>query len=195
MKLLVVAAILFLMGCGGSTHRSSLREPAGSNSCGVERAAVKHLTDGFALPAKVTKLTIDQMVNMTAPPVTQNSPRFPQEQIKAQLTDVHVVGVKQEPDSDLHIIISTSSGTEMNVESPAARCDATSPAATYLANARAAADAAMPHVSSSHYTGVNFYATIRGMVFFDVLHGQRGALNGIELHPVTLFKTVPASTP
>lgn len=34
-------------------------------------------------------------------------------------------------------------------------------------------------------------ATITGVAFFDVIHGQRGvAPNGIELHPVLSFKAL-----
>jgi hypothetical protein len=32
-------------------------------------------------------------------------------------------------------------------------------------------------------------------LFFDVLHGQRGAPNGIELHPVTFFSTAGGPPP
>jgi hypothetical protein len=58
----------------------------------------------------------------------------------------------------------------------------------------------MPHVSRSHYTPENLTATIEGVLFFDVLHGQRGAPNGVELHPVTFFSTAgdqppPVTTP
>ena len=48
----------------------------------------------------------------------------------------------------------------------------------------------MPNVSSSRYTPEDFTATIEGVLFFDVLHGQRGAPNGVELHPVTYFSTI-----
>jgi len=168
---------------------------AGASSCGSERAAVKHLTDGFVLPAAVTVMTPEQLVSMAAPPVTQDSPRFPVEQGLVALQDVHVIAAKQEKDSDLHVIIATATGAELNVEAPRADCDSTSPYAGELAQARAAMDAAMPNVSGSHYTPLDLTATIAGVLFFDVLHGQRGAPNGVELHPVTYFSTAGGPVP
>lgn len=165
-----------------------------ATSCGVERAAVKHLTDGFQLPAP-TVMTVDQLVAMAAPPVTASSPRLPQERTLVEIVGAHVIAAKQEADSDLHVIIQTSTGGEMNVEAPQAVCDSSSPYAAQLATARANLDAALGSVSSTAYTPENVTATIEGVLFFDVLHGQRGAANGVELHPVTLFQTGSAPPP
>jgi mRNA-degrading endonuclease toxin of MazEF toxin-antitoxin module len=166
-----------------------------SGSCGVERGAVKHLTDGFVLPSDATVLTPEKLVSMPAPPVTQDSPRFPVEQQLVAIQDVHVIAAKQEGDSDLHVIIVTPTGAELNVEAPQAQCDSSSPYAALLAQARQAMDVAMPTVSSSHYTPLDLTATIAGVLFFDVLHGQRGAPNGVELHPVTYFSTAGGPAP
>jgi hypothetical protein len=168
---------------------------AGASSCGSERAAVKHLTDGLVLPADATVMTPEQLVSMSAPPVTQDSPRFPVEQELVALQNVHVIAAKKEKDSDLHVIISTATGAELNVEAPQADCDSTSPYAAALAQARQAMDAAMPNVSGNHYTPLDLTATIAGVLFFDVLHGQRGAPNGVELHPVTYFSTAGGPVP
>lgn len=162
---------------------------AAGSSCGVERAAVKHLTDGFKLPSNATVMSVDQLVSMAAPPVGSSSPRFPIEQRLVELRNVHVIAAKQEPDSDLHIIVATATGAEMNVESPMAQCDASSPYAAQLAQARAAIDKAIQGTSTGGYSTENVTATIQGVLFFDVLHGQRGAPNGVELHPVTYFST------
>lgn len=174
----------------------------GAVSCGSERAAVKHLTDGFTLPATPTVMTPDQLVALAAPPVTPNSPRFTSvppnslpETTLVELQNVHVIAAKQEADSDLHVIIATSGGAELNVEAPMAACDSSSPYAAELSAARAAMDAAMPGVSTSTYTPENLTATIEGVLFWDVLHGQRGAPNGIELHPVTFFQVVGSGPP
>jgi hypothetical protein len=153
----------------------------------VERAAVKHLTDGFRLPARAAVLTVDQLVAMVPPPVTARSPRFVVERRLVELRHVHLIAVKQEPDSDLHLIIATAAGSEVNVEAPQGRCDSGSPYAARLASARAALDAALGPVSSTGYTPLDMTATVRGILFFDVLHGQRGAPNGVELHPLLSF--------
>jgi hypothetical protein len=167
----------------------------GASKCGTERAAVKHLTDGFVMPTSRAVMTPDQLVSLPAPPVTQSSPRFPIERQLVVIQDVHVIAAKQEGDSDLHVILTTSTGAELNVEAPQAQCDSSSPYAAVLAKARQAMDEAMPNVSGSHYTPLNLHATIEGVLFFDVLHGQRGAPNGIELHPVTFFSTAGGPPP
>jgi hypothetical protein len=159
-------------------------------ACGTERAAVKHLTDGFVLPLIAKTMTPADLVAMTAPGVTPDSPRLPEEKQVVELENVHVIAAKQEADSDLHVIISTSTGAELNVEAPMAPCESGSPYGAQLDEARAAMDAAMPAVSSNHYTPENLTADIVGVLFFDVLHGQRGAPNGVELHPVTYFSVV-----
>jgi hypothetical protein len=167
----------------------------GVAGCGTERAAVKHLTDGYVLPEQSTVMTPEQLVSMAAPPVTRDSPRFPVEQQLVVLENVHVIAAKREADSDLHVLLTTATGAELNVEAPQAECDSASPYASLLARARGAMDEAMPNVSSSHYTPLDFTATIEGVLFFDVLHGQRGAPNGVELHPVTYFSTAAGPPP
>ena len=161
----------------------------GVAGCGTERAAVKHLTDGFVLPASANVMTPEQLVSLAAPPVTQASPRFPVEQQLVALENVHVIAAKREADSDLHVLLISPTGAELNVEAPQAQCDSASPYADLLAQARQAMDVAMPNVSGSRYTPLDLTATIEGVLFFDVLHGQRGAPNGVELHPVTYFST------
>lgn len=181
-------------GCaaGAVTTALAFSSPAVADSgCGVERAQVKHLTDGFVLPTKARVMTPAQLLALTAPHIGPSTPRLPQERVKVELRNVHVIAVKQEADSDLHVIIQAANGGELNVESPMARCDSTSPNAAILAAARAALDKAFPHPSSSGYTSVNVHATIRGVLFWDLPHGQRGAPNAVELHPVTMFKETP----
>ncbi len=167
----------------------------GVAGCGTERADVKHLSDGLVLPAQPTVMTPDQLVGLAAPPVTQTSPRFPVEQQLVVLKRVHVIAAKQEADSDLHVLLLSRTGSELNVEAPQAQCDSGSPYAALLAQARQQMDAAMPNVSSAHYTPLDLRATIEGVLFFDVLHGQRGAPNGVELHPVIYFSTVAGPPP
>jgi hypothetical protein len=179
----------------GLTPAEKVARGAGNSSCGTERAAVKHLTDGFVLPATPTVMTPEQLVAMAAPPVTQDSTRFPVEQQLVEIDGVHVIAAKQEGDSDLHVILATATGAELNIEAPQAQCDSSSPYAALLAQARQAMDVALPGISSSGYTPVDLHATVEGILFFDVLHGQRGAPNGVELHPVTFFSTAGGPPP
>ena len=54
-----------------------------------------------------------------------------------------------------------------------------------MAQARSALIAACGQPSSSSFHQLQGTATVTGVGFFDILHGQTGvAPNGIELHPV-----------
>jgi hypothetical protein len=102
-----------------------------------------------------------------------------------------LVEAKLEGDSDIHLVIRslTSSGT-MIVEFPAVTCasGATAGARTRMKNARNAFVAACGMSGSSSFEMLKGKATLRGVGFFDFLHGQTGvAPNGIELHPVIRF--------
>jgi hypothetical protein len=61
-------------------------------------------------------------------------------------------------------------------------------AKTRMKNARNAFVAACGMPGSSSFMQLTGQATIRGVGFFDFIHGQTGvAPNGIELHPVLRF--------
>ena len=63
-----------------------------------------------------------------------------------------------------------------------------------MASARSAIIAACGQPSSSHFTDLNGTATVTGVGFFDVIHGQTGvAPNGIELHPVLRLSSATCS--
>jgi hypothetical protein len=89
-----------------------------------------------------------------------------------QLVNVNIALSKNEADSDRHIVVSDGSRT-MVVEIPDPACVGNSPWKTLISNARQA------------FTGQTGTVTVRGVGFFDKIHGQTGiAPNGIELHPV-----------
>ena len=103
-----------------------------------------------------------------------------------------LVETKLEEDDDIHLVIKglTTQGT-MIVEfplSPSCAQAATVGAKTRMKNARKAFVAACGMPGSSSFTQLTGRATIRGIGFFDFLHGQTVvASNGIELHPVLRF--------
>jgi Bacterial Ig domain len=99
--------------------------------------------------------------------------------INATLTEY-----KLESDSDYHIVIQDASGNTMITEIPSPGCVGTgSPFATMISSARSKFDAQL-HATTSFQTA-NIPVQIKGVGFFDFLHGQTGvAPNGVELHPV-----------
>ena len=106
---------------------------------------------------------------------------------------VHVllVGIKQEPDSDFHLVIADpATGKTMIAEFPNQSCTLGAKASlrTKMQTARAAIVTACGFAPNSGYHLISGAATIAGVGFFDFFHKQTGhAPNDLELHPVLKF--------
>lgn len=85
----------------------------------------------------------------------------------------------------------------MIVELPNAGCNRHA-GATHrrrMAAARSALIAACGRPSDARFRLLTGTATITGVAFVDILHGQRGvAPNGIELHPLLSFRSTSRCT-
>lgn len=90
----------------------------------------------------------------------------------------------RESDSDYHLVIQDSAGRTMIVELPATNCvGAGSPFGPGISRARNQFDARFTATTSFKTTSTP--VTLKGVGFWDYLHGQTGvAPNGIEVHPV-----------
>src|SRR6185295_13891590 len=90
----------------------------------------------------------------------------------------------RETDSDYHLVIVDSAGRTMIVELPASNCvGAGSPFGPGISHARSQFDARFTATTSMKTTSTP--VTVKGVGFWDFLHGQTGvAPNGIEIHPV-----------
>ncbi len=100
--------------------------------------------------------------------------------------------MKAEEDDDVHLVIAQPGAPNLTmiVEFPIYGCTQGAPASarTAMRSARAALFRACGKPSASKFTHLQGAATITGVGFFDVIHGQTGvAPNGIELHPVLSF--------
>ena len=162
-----------------------------ATGCGVERWAVKTLTDpGTTRIDPAPKDSTVAALGGIAPPVDPTDRVAPTETTVFRLTGVQMTAFKSEDDSDVHLALSDGNGHTMIAEFPAATCDTTAPAPlrSQMATARTAFIAACGQPTGSYKT-VAGTATLTGVGFFDRIHGQRGvAPNGIELHPVLGFK-------
>jgi len=150
--------------------------------CGVERWAVKTMTDPLSADVVLTPryATIAELIAIK-PPVNPTDRVAPTEQTTYRITGV-ITLVKQEADSDYHIVIEDPHGDTMIVEATSPACDKGSLAATQIAQVRQAID---KQFGGRRFTG-HTAATVTGVGFFDRLHRQTGvAPNGIELHPLT----------
>lgn len=155
--------------------------------CGVERWSVKTGTDPNAPSVNLgtyTSTTIYNMQQSTRPASLPSNGRVaPRETTQYRVTGT-LVGYKRETDSDYHLVIKDGSGRTMIVEIPSINCvGAGSPFGNGIRNARAEFDARL--TATSTYKTVTAPVAIKGVGFWDFLHGQTGvAPNGIEVHPV-----------
>jgi hypothetical protein len=150
--------------------------------CGTERWSVKTMTDPLAGQVDLTPrdATIAQLVAI-APPVAPTDRVAPTEETTFRVQGT-ITLVKQEADSDYHVVIADAAGNTMIVEATSPSCDQGSVVASQIADVRQAMDRQFP---GGRFRG-RVAATVTGVAFFDRLHGQTGvAPNGIELHPLT----------
>ena len=163
--------------------------------CGVERWSVKTGTDSGASAINLSSYvstTIYNMQQSTKPASLPASTRIsPRETTQYQVSGT-LIKYAKESDSDYHLVIKDSAGRTMIVEIPAPNCvGAGSPFGPGVANARRQFDARF--TATSTFKTTSTAVTVRGVGFWDFLHGQTGvAPNGIELHSV-LNITFPAT--
>jgi hypothetical protein len=152
-----------------------------SGGCGTERWSIKTGTDSQARQIAVGNpqaTTIKSLGALAAPHPLPSTRVSPTELTEFTLKNVTVTKVKLESDSDYHLVLTDSTGATMVAEIPAPQCvQGTSPWTAQIAAARRVIDPQYGDAGS-------FTATLAGIAFFDVPHGQTGdAPNSIELHP------------
>jgi len=155
--------------------------------CGVERWSVKTGTDPDANLVDlntVVPTTIQIMHSWTAPnPIPPNSRVAPHERtvyaIIGTLTDY-----KLEDDTDYHLVIQDGANRTVITEIACPCCvGMTSPFRQMIAEARGDFDTRF--IATRDFKTANVPVLIKGVGFFDTIHGQRGvAPNGIEIHPI-----------
>ena len=186
----VVVAALALPEPGGGQPPSAQVSAA----CGVERWAVKTLSDKRErlVNFKPKDTSVSRLGKKPAPHVGSNTPRIKGVETTTWRVKARLVEMKLEDDHDIHLVISVPSAPSktMIVEFPDTTCNgaSSSPKKAKMASARSAIIAACGQPSSSHFTNLSGSATVTGVGFFDIPHGQTGvAPNAIELHPVLKF--------
>ena len=172
----LVVALLFLFSAPGLQAQ-----------CGVERWSVKTGTDPDASKVSLSTYISTNIYNMwssTRPSsLPANNRVAPRETNQYRITGT-LTKYKLETDSDYHLVIQDSSGRTMIIEIPSPNCVGSgSPFLSGIRNARNEFDAKLTATTS--FKSVSAPIAIRGVGFWDYLHGQTGvAPNGIEVHPV-----------
>jgi hypothetical protein len=168
--------------------------------CGVERWSIKTGTDAQAPSINLStyiSTTIYNMWSSTAPSSLPANSRIAPRELNQYRLSGTLTKYKRETDSDYHLVIQDGSGRTMIVEIPSINCvGGGSPFGTGISHARAQFDAKLTATSTMKTTSVP--VTIKGIGFWDFIHGQTGvAPNGIEVHPVLdiTFNAAIASSP
>lgn len=165
------------------------------SSCGVERWAVKTLTDPDARKVVLRPRTtsVRALTRRRVPHVGDSTPRIAGIETHVYRVRARLVAAKIEADSDVHLVIADrrSPKTTMIVELPAGSCTTGAPKALRQRMARARVaflrDCGTP--PHSGFRSLSGEAVLTGVGFVDTIHGQRGvAPNGIELHPLLAFR-------
>ena len=157
------------------TGSGSSSSTAGSGAvCGTERWTVKTLQDRpTLLPARST--TIAFLTSRPAPASLPDT-RLPFER-HVFLVVARVTLVRREANSDLRLVLEDAAGRTMIAEAPLAAC---APRATVATRRKMATARAAVRLCTR--------AVVTGVAFFDFQHGQPGAPNAIELHPILAFR-------
>jgi hypothetical protein len=164
--------------------------------CSGERGPVKVGTDpDVALvattPIPTTIATLRSFPSMR--PLPQDRRVGPIEttmySVTATLTEYRL-----DADGDYHLVLSDELGRTVVARIPSPTCVNGSRFATQIAAARRAFETRFQAVPELRTAMVP--VEVRGVGFFDFLHGQRGmAPNGVELHPVTYLTFNPIFLP
>jgi hypothetical protein len=161
-----------------------------SPTCGVERWSVKVGTDadaGLVNLGSPVRTSIQSLRGLTAPADPPGPPlnnRVQPTETTVFLVNGLLTQYKKEDDVDYHIVIQDPSGNTMITEIPSPACDGTtSPFDAAIAAVRAKFDARLTAIPT--FQTANIPVQMKGVAFFDFIHGQTGvAPNGIELHPI-----------
>lgn len=184
---ILVGALSLAVGCSQSAEApEELAQVGTATQCGVERWAVKTLTDPKAGQVNLApkSVTVEDLVALPVPGgFGRNAARLDPE-LQTYTVTATLVEFKEEGDSDIHLVIRGESGQSMIAEIPDPNCAPGSLVLQQISSARAQFVARFGPPSRS-WQQVNVPVTVTGVLFFDVPHGQRGvAPNAIELHPV-----------
>lgn len=178
-------------GGGGSEPQSG-----GGVTCGKERWSIKTLSDSAATSVnfRPKNTTVHRLRGLPPPGVGFSTPRIRGVETTTYRVKAELVEMKREDDHDIHLVIGEPNHRDrtMIVEFPDVSCPGARSSAkrTVMGKARHALTKACGSPGSSSFRRLKGTATITGVGFFDVKHGQTGvAPNGIELHPVLRFRS------
>jgi hypothetical protein len=157
-----------------------------SGQCGVERWSIKVGKDSGAFSINQSSYISSTIYNFhqSAKPASLPccSRLSPRETTQYQLSGT-LIKYNKQTDKDYHLVIKDGAGRTMIIEIADPNCASGSAFGTGISRARSQFDARFVATSTMKTTSTP--VTVRGIGFWDYIHGQTGvAPNGIEIHPV-----------
>jgi hypothetical protein len=156
-------------------------------TCGTERWPVKTLTDDDRgdVDLRARDVSVRYLRNRSTPTEKPQTARASAVERTTYRLHARLREYVEEADGDYHLVLSDKSGRTIVVEIPDRTCvGRISPVKAGIVKARSRFDGHFDATTS--FKTANRRVVIKGVGFFDYLHGQTGmAPNGLELHPVT----------
>ncbi len=189
----VVAALAALLVCL-AVPRAPAAPVGAAQACGLERWSVKTLSDSRAgrVDLRSRTTSVLALTRRARPMVGTNTPRLAAETVSYRVR-AKLVEARGEDDGDIHLVLAEprDPSVTMIAELPSSNCLGRSRPAgrRRMVAARRAFEARCGYVSQ-HWHRLGGNATLSGVLFFDLKHGQTGlAPNGAELHPLLSFRS------
>jgi hypothetical protein len=163
-------------------------------ACGVWRWDVKTLSDPLRTSVDFSAIPKNPLrLRALTPPSSLGSttPRLPGIERHTYDVRAQVIEAKIEDDEDIHLVIASRKypNRTMIVELPNPSCVASGFKRDRMRAARREVLDACGSFSTSSFTTLRGNVRIKGVGFWDEIHGQTGvAPNGIELHPMLWFR-------
>jgi len=184
--LILLGALLAALVATTATRHGPAQEET-PTQCGVERWAVKTLTDPAAGQVNFTPkpAMVEELAALPVPDGFGRDAERLEPEFQVYTVAATLVEFKEEVDSDIHLVIAGESGQKMIAEIPDPECAQGSRVLPQISRARAQVVDRFGQPSRTSLVPADAPIRVTGVLFFDTRHGQNGvAPNAVELHPV-----------
>jgi hypothetical protein len=161
--------------------------PTCGGSCGVERWAVKTLSDPDRERVQLRPIntTVEALVAMPRPASPSAIGRAAPVEVTVYRVEATLLSLFAEADGDYHLVLASPNDPSITLIAEVPDPGCAGACASGFAGVYARARQKLMDYLNSARSVARPLVRITGVGFFDYIHGQRGvASNGIELHPV-----------